>query len=116
MYLPSSAHYNFQMDSLMLFTKNPQVVSNIQHVLVDEYQVIPTHRPMLGAEAFFQDTNHVQYALIKAMARRCKSLTIVGDPDQVSNRNVKRMVSHHTAEYLRLASCRDWQFRQYEAR
>ncbi len=37
-----------------------------QHVLVDEYQ----------------DTNHAQYRLIRALARACGSLTAVGDEDQ----------------------------------
>ncbi|KAK9263081.1 P-loop containing nucleoside triphosphate hydrolase protein [Lipomyces tetrasporus] len=49
-----------------LLRTNPMVVSNIQAVLVDE----------------FQDTNIVQYELMKLFASRRSNITIVGDPDQ----------------------------------
>ncbi|KAI5861361.1 P-loop containing nucleoside triphosphate hydrolase protein [Durotheca rogersii] len=44
----------------------PHCVSNIQTVLIDE----------------FQDTNGVQYDLMKLFAQKNKRITIVGDPDQ----------------------------------
>ncbi|KAI0811737.1 UvrD-helicase-domain-containing protein [Xylaria sp. FL0064] len=49
-----------------LLRKFPQCVSNIQTVLIDEYQ----------------DTNGVQYDLMKLFAQRHRRVTIVGDPDQ----------------------------------
>ncbi|OJD29510.1 atp-depentend dna [Diplodia corticola] len=49
-----------------LLHKRPECVSNIQAVLIDE----------------FQDTNHVQYELMRLMAQYQKSITVVGDPDQ----------------------------------
>ncbi|KAF4311536.1 DNA helicase UvrD/REP type [Botryosphaeria dothidea] len=49
-----------------LLRKRPECVSNIQAVLIDE----------------FQDTNHVQYELMRLMAQYRKTITIVGDPDQ----------------------------------
>lgn len=49
-----------------LLRKRPECVSNIQAVLIDE----------------FQDTNHVQYDLMRLMAQYQKTITIVGDPDQ----------------------------------
>jgi DNA helicase-2/ATP-dependent DNA helicase PcrA len=64
------------LETLLLFKKNPGFVqhyqSTIRHVLVDEYQ----------------DTNHVQHALLKAMtcdashAFALDSLCVVGDEDQ----------------------------------
>lgn len=44
----------------------PKCVSNVQTVLVDEYQ----------------DTNGIQYDLMKLFAQRRHRITIVGDPDQ----------------------------------
>ena len=49
-----------------LLRKFPNCVSNIQAVLVDEYQ----------------DTNGVQYDLMKLFSQRNRRITIVGDPDQ----------------------------------
>ncbi|KAL2136456.1 hypothetical protein VTI74DRAFT_3689 [Chaetomium olivicolor] len=49
-----------------LLRKFPSCVSNIKTVLIDEYQ----------------DTNGVQYELMKLFAQRHQRITIVGDPDQ----------------------------------
>ncbi|BGP43735.1 ATP-dependent DNA helicase srs2 [Rhodotorula kratochvilovae] len=49
-----------------LFRNFPRVVAKIKSVLIDE----------------FQDTNNVQYELVKLIAAPSGSLTIVGDPDQ----------------------------------
>ncbi|GAA6051585.1 hypothetical protein JCM3770_003484 [Rhodotorula araucariae] len=49
-----------------LFRQFPRVVAKIKSVLIDE----------------FQDTNNVQYELVKLIAAPSGSLTIVGDPDQ----------------------------------
>lgn len=49
-----------------LLRKNPECVSNVQAVLVDE----------------FQDTNHIQYELMNLFASRNRRITVVGDPDQ----------------------------------
>lgn len=49
-----------------LLQKFPSCVSNIQTVLIDEYQ----------------DTNGIQYELMKLFAQKHKRITIVGDPDQ----------------------------------
>ncbi|SPQ26926.1 acd50262-e9f0-46c3-8699-7439677e09b4 [Thermothielavioides terrestris] len=49
-----------------LLRKFPSCVSNVQTVLIDEYQ----------------DTNGVQYELMKLFAQRHQRITIVGDPDQ----------------------------------
>jgi DNA helicase-2/ATP-dependent DNA helicase PcrA len=49
-----------------LLRKHPECVSNIQVVLVDE----------------FQDTNQIQYDLMNLLASRNRRITVVGDPDQ----------------------------------
>jgi DNA helicase-2/ATP-dependent DNA helicase PcrA len=49
-----------------LLREHPACVSSIQAVLIDEYQ----------------DTNNIQYELMKLMATRLGRITIVGDPDQ----------------------------------
>ena len=49
-----------------LLRKFPSCVSNVQAVLIDEYQ----------------DTNGVQYELMKLFAQSRRRITIVGDPDQ----------------------------------
>jgi len=49
-----------------LLRKFPQCVVNIQAVLIDEYQ----------------DTNGVQYDLMRLFAQASRRITIVGDPDQ----------------------------------
>ncbi|KAJ4313630.1 ATP-dependent DNA helicase srs2 [Neodidymelliopsis sp. IMI 364377] len=49
-----------------LLRQQPSCVSTIQAVLIDEYQ----------------DTNNIQYELMKLMAQKTQRITIVGDPDQ----------------------------------
>ncbi|RJE27179.1 DNA- helicase [Aspergillus sclerotialis] len=49
-----------------LLKRHPDCVSNVQAVLVDE----------------FQDTNRIQYELMNLFASRNRRITIVGDPDQ----------------------------------
>ncbi|KAK9239214.1 P-loop containing nucleoside triphosphate hydrolase protein [Lipomyces kononenkoae] len=72
LYQDKLAEANFlDFDDLLLkcmelLRANPLVVSNIQAVLVDE----------------FQDTNVVQYQLMKFFAAKRSNITIVGDPDQ----------------------------------
>ena len=58
------------MKAVLLFRKNPEVLSRYQtryrHLLVDE----------------FQDTNLVQYELIKQLGDKYRNICVVGDPDQ----------------------------------
>ena len=49
-----------------LLTQHPECVSNVEAVLIDE----------------FQDTNYVQFELMKSFATKHKRVTTVGDPDQ----------------------------------
>ncbi|KAK9466548.1 P-loop containing nucleoside triphosphate hydrolase protein [Lipomyces arxii] len=65
-----------------LLTLQPDVVANYEAILVDE----------------FQDTNVVQYELMRLLAASKKNITIVGDPDQsiyafraAETRNMSRM-------------------------
>ena len=51
---------------VQLFRDHPECVANVEAVLIDE----------------FQDTNLVQFDLMRLMAQRRKRVTIVGDPDQ----------------------------------
>jgi len=58
------------MKTVQLFRKNPEILSRYQsryqHLLVDE----------------FQDTNVVQYELIKQLGNKYRNICVVGDPDQ----------------------------------
>jgi len=58
------------MKTVQLFRDHPQILNRYQsryvHILVDE----------------FQDTNTVQYMLIKHLAGKYRNLCVVGDPDQ----------------------------------
>jgi DNA helicase-2/ATP-dependent DNA helicase PcrA len=58
------------MKTVQLFQNHPQILNSYQsryvHILVDE----------------FQDTNIVQYMLIKQLAGKYRNLCVVGDPDQ----------------------------------
>lgn len=54
------------MRCVELLQHHPKCVSNIQAVLVDE----------------FQDTNHIQYELMNLFASANRRITVVGDPDQ----------------------------------
>lgn len=49
-----------------LLSKHPECVSNVEAVLIDE----------------FQDTNNIQYELMGLFAHQRNTITIVGDPDQ----------------------------------
>jgi len=55
---------------VQLFRKNPEILARYQeryiHVMVDE----------------FQDTNMVQYELIKQVGAKYRNICVVGDPDQ----------------------------------
>ncbi len=58
------------MKTYELFENNPDVLDRYQdrfrYILVDEYQ----------------DTNHIQYLIVKALARKHRNLCVVGDEDQ----------------------------------
>ncbi|KAK5104573.1 ATP-dependent DNA helicase srs2 [Lithohypha guttulata] len=69
-----------------LLQKHPECVSNIEALLIDE----------------FQDTNNVQYELMKLLASAKRRITIVGDPDQsiygfrsAEVENLKRMKDYY---------------------
>jgi DNA helicase-2/ATP-dependent DNA helicase PcrA len=69
-----------------LLRRHPSCVSNVQAVLIDEYQ----------------DTNGVQYELMKLFAQARQRITIVGDPDQsiygwrsAEIRNLHRMLEEY---------------------
>lgn len=68
-----------------LMRSHPQCVSNVEAVLIDE----------------FQDTNNIQYDLMSLFAQRRNVITIVGDPDQsiygfrnAEIQNLARMKQH----------------------
>ena len=69
---------------VQLLREHPVCVSNVQAVLIDEYQ----------------DTNNIQYQLMKLMAARMGRITIVGDPDQ-------SIYSFRSAEIKNLLRMRD---------
>lgn len=58
------------MLTVRLFQQNPEILAKYQerfrYIMVDEYQ----------------DTNHAQYVLVNALARKYKNLCVVGDDDQ----------------------------------
>ena len=58
------------LKTVFLFERNPKILEawqeRFKHILIDEYQ----------------DTNHAQYRLVRALANRYKNITVVGDPDQ----------------------------------
>ncbi|KAJ5239451.1 hypothetical protein N7468_004070 [Penicillium chermesinum] len=70
-----------------LLREHPKCVSNVQAVLVDE----------------FQDTNVIQYELMNLLAAQNRRITIVGDPDQsiygfrsAEIQNLKRMQKRYS--------------------
>jgi DNA helicase-2/ATP-dependent DNA helicase PcrA len=67
-----------------LLKHSPSCVSTIQAVLIDEYQ----------------DTNNIQYELMRLLAQRTRRITIVGDPDQ-------SIYSFRSAEIKNLLRMRD---------
>jgi DNA helicase-2/ATP-dependent DNA helicase PcrA len=67
-----------------LLKHHPSCVSTIQAVLIDEYQ----------------DTNNIQYELMKLLAQSTRRITIVGDPDQ-------SIYSFRSAEIKNLFRMRD---------
>ncbi|KAF2818758.1 ATP-depentend DNA helicase-like protein [Ophiobolus disseminans] len=67
-----------------LLQRHPSCVSTIQAVLIDEYQ----------------DTNNIQYELMKLLAQSTRRITIVGDPDQ-------SIYSFRSAEIKNLLRMRD---------
>jgi DNA helicase-2/ATP-dependent DNA helicase PcrA len=69
---------------VQLLREHPVCVSNVQAVLIDEYQ----------------DTNNIQYELMKLMASSMRRITIVGDPDQ-------SIYSFRSAEIKNLLRMRD---------
>ena len=58
------------MNTVLLFEKNPEILEKYQnkfkYILVDEYQ----------------DTNYVQYVLVRSLAKKSGNLCVVGDDDQ----------------------------------
>ncbi|BFZ63131.1 ATP-dependent DNA helicase srs2 [Saitoella coloradoensis] len=83
---------------LDLLKERPQCVGNIQHVLVDEYQ----------------DTNFVQYELMRLFAQKAKRITIVGDPDQsiygfrsADITNLEKMSTHYRDQGVAVINLED---------
>ncbi len=76
LYMQKMKKYNaLDFDDLLMFTveifeKNPAVLEKYQekfkYIMVDEYQ----------------DTNHIQYKLVKLLSDKYKNLCVVGDDDQ----------------------------------
>lgn len=71
---------------LDLLKQHPECVRNVEAVLIDE----------------FQDTNLVQFELMRLLASEANRITIVGDPDQsiygfraAEIRNLNRMLRHY---------------------
>jgi DNA helicase-2/ATP-dependent DNA helicase PcrA len=58
------------MKTVLLFRKNPEILTRYQnryiHIMVDE----------------FQDTNLVQYELVRQIGEKYRNICVVGDPDQ----------------------------------
>ena len=52
--------------ALKLFQQRPSIAESIEHILVDEYQ----------------DTNRVQFLIVREIAKCVARITVVGDPDQ----------------------------------
>lgn len=70
-----------------LFANNPKVGEWCRHVLVDELYVnrpLHTSTWLIPFQTRSQDTNNVQYDLMRHIAAASSHITIVGDPDQSS--------------------------------
>lgn len=76
------------LEGCRLFEKYPDVASFLRYILVDEVGfMIPFRDTQIVMPNYlcilqYQDTNAVQYDLIRLAMDNQKSLTIVGDPDQ----------------------------------
>lgn len=87
-----------------LFGNHPAAVTWCEHVLVDElYALFSTlgwvHLPQV---LYSQDTNTMQYALMRSLVSEC-SVSVVGDPDQSSERFVSIGSPSNRESSLRLA-------------